>query len=160
MKITVAAIGRLKAGPERDLAKRYAERFEATARPLGLTGPVITEYAESLARSVSERKAQEAQMLLSGVTEDAALIQLDERGETVSSEVFARKIEKWRDSGRKSIVFAIGGADGHGALLSARADQSLSFGAMTLPHQLLRVVLLEQLYRAATILSGHPYHRV
>ena len=155
----VVAVGRLKSGPERELATRYAERFEALSRGLGLSGPVITELAESQARSATERKAQEAQALLGLIPVEAHAISMDEQGETLSSDAFAQNISTWRDGGRKSLVFVIGGADGLGAAVRERAPKVLSFGKMTMPHQIVRVLLLEQLYRTATILSGHPYHR-
>ena len=155
----VVAVGRLKSGPERELATRYAERFEALSRGLGLSGPVITELAESQGRAATERKAQEAQALLGLIPVDAYAISMDEQGETLSSDAFAQNISTWRDGGRKSLVFVIGGADGLGAAVRERAPKVLSFGKMTMPHQIVRVLLLEQLYRTATILSGHPYHR-
>jgi 23S rRNA (pseudouridine1915-N3)-methyltransferase len=159
VKIVILAVGRLKAGPERDLVQRYVGRFEAGARALGLSGPVIVEMPESQARSPTERKVQEAQLLLAALPEQAQAIRLDERGETLGSAAFARDIGQWRDAGRKSLAFIIGGADGLGDAVAERVPRCLSFGAMTLPHQLVRVLLLEQLYRAQTILSGHPYHR-
>jgi 23S rRNA (pseudouridine1915-N3)-methyltransferase len=160
VKIILVAVGRLKSGPERELATRYAERFEAIARGLGLGGPVVTELPESQARSVTERKTQEALALLAHIPPDAQAIRMDEHGETLSSEAFAHQIASWRDEGRKSLAFLIGGADGLGETTAARAPKALSFGKMTMPHQIVRVLLLEQLYRTATILSGHPYHRV
>jgi 23S rRNA (pseudouridine1915-N3)-methyltransferase len=160
VKIIIVAVGRLKSGPERELATRYAERFEAVARSLGMSGPVISELSESQARSVTERKTQEAQALLTQIPADAHAIRMDEHGETLSSEAFAHQIGSWRDGGRKSLVFVIGGADGLGEAVSDRAPKAFSFGKMTMPHQIVRVLLLEQLYRTATILSGHPYHRV
>ncbi len=160
MKIGLVVVGRLKAGPERDLANRYAGRFEALARGLGLSGPAITELSESQARSASERKAQEAQAILATIAPDALIIRLDERGKTFTSEAFAQRITGLRDEGRKSLIFAIGGADGFGEAVAVRAPDVMSFGQMTMPHQLVRVLLLEQIYRVATIMSGHPYHRV
>ncbi len=160
MKIGIMAVGRLKAGPERELAARYAERFSTSGKALGLTGPALTELAESPARSAAERKAQEAQAILAAVEPDALMIVLDERGKTLSSDAFAARIGQWRDAGRKNLIFVIGGADGLGENVRARAQETISFGQMTMPHQLVRVILLEQLYRTATILSGHPYHRV
>jgi 23S rRNA (pseudouridine1915-N3)-methyltransferase len=160
MKIGLVVVGRLKAGPERDLASRYAERFEALARGLGLSGPFIIELSESQARSVGERKTQEAQAILAAVPADAMVIRLDERGKTFTSDAFAQKITALRDEGRKSLFFLIGGADGFGDAVAARAPDAMSFGQMTMPHQLVRVLLLEQIYRVSTIMSGHPYHRV
>jgi 23S rRNA (pseudouridine1915-N3)-methyltransferase len=159
MKIGIVAVGRLKAGPERELVARYSERLAATGKSLGLSGPVLTERSESNARSASERKAQEASDILAALEDSALLLALDERGKSMDSDAFAARIGQWRDSGRKSLMFVIGGADGLDERVRDRADLVLSFGAMTMPHQLVRVVLLEQLYRAATILSGHPYHR-
>jgi 23S rRNA (pseudouridine1915-N3)-methyltransferase len=159
MKIGVIAVGRLKSGPERELADRYGERFAQSGKALGLSGPALTELAESPARSSAERKTHEAQAILAAVEPDALLIALDERGRTLSSDAFATKISQWRDGGRKSIIFVIGGADGLGESVRTRAQETISFGQMTMPHQLVRVILLEQLYRAATILAGHPYHR-
>jgi 23S rRNA (pseudouridine1915-N3)-methyltransferase len=160
MKITVLTVGRLKSGPEKDLVRRYAERFEASARPLGLSGPQIIELPESQARSAGERKAQEAQAMLAALPDEAEIMRLDERGKPVGSEEFAQNLAKLRDSGKKSLFFVIGGADGLGEAVAARAPKVISFGSMTMPHQIVRVLLLEQLYRAATILSGHPYHRI
>jgi 23S rRNA (pseudouridine1915-N3)-methyltransferase len=159
LKIHVVAVGRLKAGPERDLADRYADRFSASAKALGLVGPIIRELTESPARSADARKGQEAAAIAAALPADALAIRLDERGEHLSSAEFADLIGKTRDAGRRDMAFLIGGADGHGDAASVRAPRAISFGRMTLPHQLARVVLLEQLYRAATLLSGHPYHR-
>jgi 23S rRNA (pseudouridine1915-N3)-methyltransferase len=159
MKVSIVAVGRLKAGPERELVARYSERLAATGKSLGLSGPVLIERSESNARSAAERKTQEASDILAALEDGALLLALDERGKTMDSDAFAAKIGQWRDSGRKSVTFVIGGADGLDETVRKRADLTFSFGAMTMPHQLVRVVLLEQLYRAATILSGHPYHR-
>ncbi len=159
MLITLAAVGRLKAGPERLLVDRYLERAGQTGRALGLT-VAVRELPESRAGRADERMAQEAAALLSLLPEGARLIALDERGETMGSEIFAARIGTWRDAGLRDLVFAIGGADGHGEALRQRADQKLAFGAMTWPHQIVRLLLAEQVYRATTILTGHPYHRV
>jgi len=158
VRITIAAIGRLKAGAERELFERYAARASAAGRRLGLTLN-LREFPESRASAASARKDQESAAILAAIPDRAALVVLDENGRSLGSAVFAERIAQWRDGGREDLVFAIGGADGHGLPLSSRADLSLSFGEMTLPHQLVRVMLAEQLYRAVTILSGHPYHR-
>jgi 23S rRNA (pseudouridine1915-N3)-methyltransferase len=159
VRIHLVAVGRLKAGPERDLAGRYAERFEASGRALGLTGPTIREIAESQARDAPGRKAQEAALILAALPDDAPAVRLDERGDAISSAEFADLVRNARDSGRRDLCFVIGGADGIGEAVAARATRAIGFGRMTMPHQLARVLLLEQLYRAATLLSGHPYHR-
>jgi len=158
MQITIAAVGRLKAGPERLLVERYLERAGQTGRALGLT-VAVREFPESRAARAEERMAQEAATLMGVLPEGARLIVLDERGDTVTSEAFAQRLGVLRDGGLRDVVFAIGGADGHGEALRRRADQSLAFGAMTWPHQIVRLMLAEQIYRATTILSGHPYHR-
>lgn len=158
MRLQICAVGRLKAGPERDLVKRYAERLEALGRTIGLAPLDIVELDESRARRPEDRKADEAERLLAAVG-PARLVALDEAGRSLSSEAFAAEIGRWRDAGTASLAFAIGGADGHGPPLVQRAALALSFGAMTYPHQIVRLLLCEQLYRAATILAGHPYHR-
>ncbi len=158
MQITIAAVGRLKAGPERELFDRYLERAGQSGRALGLTVR-LRELAESRAQRADERMAQEAAALLELVPDGARLLALDERGETMTSDAFATWLGRERDGGQREIVLAIGGADGHGAAVRSRADRLLAFGAMTWPHQLVRILLAEQVYRATTILSGHPYHR-
>jgi len=158
MKLVVAAVGRLKRGPERDLAERYRERAAAAGRGLGLRGPDIAEIEESRARRAPDRRAEEASGLARFLPENAAIVVLDERGQSGSSVELARAIGQWRDQGRDA-VFVIGGADGIAPSLVERADLRLAFGSVTWPHQLVRVMLLEQIYRAATILAGHPYHR-
>ncbi len=159
MLITVAAVGKLKAGPERELFERYLKRAGAPGRQLGLTF-ALRELPESRAGLVTLRMSQEADALLGLVPQSVVLVVLDEKGKTTDSAAFAAKIASWRDSGAAGVVFAIGGADGHGNALLQKAGLRLAFGAMTWPHQLVRIMLAEQLYRAVTILSGHPYHRV
>ena len=159
VRLTILAIGRLKAGPERLLAERYAARFAALARGLGLDGPHSAECAESPSRRPEDRMADEAKAILAALPPAAYALALDERGKSISSPDFADLLARQRESGRTHMYFLIGGADGLAETVRGRADLLLSFGAMTLPHQLIRVLLLEQLYRAATILQGHPYHR-
>lgn len=158
MRITIAAVGRLKAGSERELFERYIARAAAAGRRLGLT-PSLREFPEGRASAAATRKDQESAAILAALPERAVLVALDERGSSLSSAALAERIAKWRDAGREDLVFAIGGADGHAPQMSNRADLTLSFGEMTWPHQLVRVMLAEQVYRAVTILSGHPYHR-
>ncbi len=150
----------MKSGPERELTARYADRFDKLGRSLGFSGPDIIEIAESRSSSATERKNQEAGQLLGKLPDDCFLLALDEHGDDISSPKFARLLAGQRDAGKASFGFAIGGADGHGAPLLNRADQVLSLGSLTWPHQLVRMLLCEQIYRAGTILSGHPYHRV
>lgn len=158
MKVHVAAVGRMKQGPERELVARYLDRAVATGRPLGLTGFEVSELTESRASSAAARKADEARALRAALPE-GIVVALDERGKSQGSEAFANQIARWRDDGRPAISFVIGGADGLAPDFVRTADLTLSFSPLTWPHQLVRIMLAEQLYRATTILSGHPYHR-
>ncbi len=158
MRLSVHAVGRMKAGPERDLAERYFGRLQKTGAAVGLEFAGVTEIGESRARNTDERRREEA-VALKAHSGDSALFLLDERGRNPTSQDLAARISDLRDSGRKHLVFAIGGPDGHDESARAGADMILSFGAQTWPHQLVRVMLAEQLYRVSTILSGHPYHR-
>jgi 23S rRNA (pseudouridine1915-N3)-methyltransferase len=158
MRIVVAAVGRLKA-TERELAERYRERAVKTGRALGIRDFEVIEVRESRAREPERRILEESIALASIIPDGAITVTLDGRGESVSSESFAGRLRAWNDAGRASAFFAIGGADGLGEALRERAELSLAFGTATWPHQLVRIMLLEQIYRAFTILSGHPYHR-
>ncbi|MCF1707689.1 23S rRNA (pseudouridine(1915)-N(3))-methyltransferase RlmH [Tabrizicola sp. J26] len=155
MRLVVCTVGRLRAGPERMLVDDYVTRFNRTARPLGL-GP-LTEH------EVEDRKgggmAAEAELLSRALPANAVIVALDERGQTLTSPEFAQRLTAFRDEGRQDLAFLIGGADGIAPALRDRADLMISFGRMVWPHMLVRVMLSEQIYRAATILSGSPYHR-
>ena len=156
MRVTLCVVGRLRAGPERDLIDDYLTRFDRTGRALGL-GPIDV-------REVEDRKGggmtAEAVLLEKALPAGAAVIALDERGKIKTSPDFSQDLAKWRDVGRSDLAFIIGGAAGIDPALRAKCDASLSFGKMVWPHMLVRVMLAEQLYRAASILSGAPYHRV
>lgn len=158
MRLSVHAVGRMKAGPERELVDRYFGRLAKAGLAVGLEFAGVSEIAESRARDTAERRREEAASL-AGHRADAALFLLDERGRNLSSEDLAARIAALRDNGRRHLVLAVGGPDGHDAASREAADLVISFGAQTWPHQLVRVMLAEQLYRAATILAGHPYHR-
>ncbi|MEO3389376.1 23S rRNA (pseudouridine(1915)-N(3))-methyltransferase RlmH [Mesorhizobium sp. CAU 1741] len=158
MRLSVHAVGRMKTGPERELADRYFGRLAKAGPSIGLEFAGVAEISESRARGTDERRREEAASL-EGHRGDAALFLLDERGRNLTSEEISGRIGDLRDGGRRHLVFAIGGPDGHDEASRASADLVLSFGAQTWPHQLARVMLAEQLYRAVTILSGHPYHR-
>jgi 23S rRNA (pseudouridine1915-N3)-methyltransferase len=158
MHLIIAAVGRLK-DAERELYARYAKRFDAAGRPLGLGPLTLSEIGESRATTVALRRADEAQRLLKAASAAEVKVALEETGRALSSAAFAQLIAKHRDGGAKTLSFLIGGADGHGEAALGAATLKMSLGPMTLPHGLARVVLAEQLYRAATILSGHPYHR-
>jgi 23S rRNA (pseudouridine1915-N3)-methyltransferase len=159
MKIGIAAIGLLKSGPEKELAAEYEQRIQGTGRSAGLTGFVVQDWAESRAATADLRKAEEAKRLWSAVPVDGSAIVLDERGKTLTSPEFAKLIEHQAQSGCRSLNFLIGGPDGHAAETRSKAFKTLSFGPMTFPHRLLRVMLLEQIYRSVTIIVNHPYHR-
>lgn len=159
MRLTVCAIGRMKAGPERELAARYLDRMAKTGGAVGLDYVGLVEEAESRAPGMPERKRDEAARLLAGVPDKAALILLDEMGKAVSSQAFAACLGALRDEGLRDVAILIGGPDGLDPDLKAGARLVLAFGMMTWPHQIVRILLAEQLYRAVTILSGHPYHR-
>jgi 23S rRNA (pseudouridine1915-N3)-methyltransferase len=159
MRLTISAIGRLKDGGERDLYDRYAQRLDQTGRAVALGPLTLNEFPESKLASADLRKADEAARLLKTTADASIIIALDETGRQYSSATFAALLGKHRDSGAKAAAFLIGGADGHGEAVIKVAAFKLSLGTMTLPHGLARVVLAEQIYRAATILSGHPYHR-
>jgi 23S rRNA (pseudouridine1915-N3)-methyltransferase len=158
MRILVAAVGRLKRGPEQDLSERYRERAAKSGRGIGLRSLDIVEIAESRAREAQRRMLEESIALANVIPKGAATVLLDPRGETVDSNAFTARLRGWNDGGR-DVAFVIGGPDGLAPTLSDRADLHLAFGALTWPHQLVRIMLLEQIYRATTILSGHPYHR-
>ena len=160
MRVIIAAVGRLKAGPERELSVRYSERAAAGGRRIGWQGVAVVEVAESRSRRPQDRRLEEAVALAAAVPEIAAIVALDETGEVLSSPQLAARLERWRDAGTPAVAFLVGGADGLAERVRRRANLRLAFGTATWPHQLVRIMLLEQLYRAMTILSGHPYHRV
>lgn len=159
MRVAVHAVGRMKAGPERELAERYFKRFSKAGPGLGLDFAGVTETPESRAQSAEERRREEARKLSPLLEAGTILVLLDERGKNSTSQDIAARVAAFRDSGRRTLLFAIGGPDGHDAELRERAELVLSLGAQTWPHQLTRIMLAEQLYRIATILAGHPYHR-
>jgi 23S rRNA (pseudouridine1915-N3)-methyltransferase len=159
MRLIVIAVGRMKQGPERELAERYRKRFDEIGRKLGFRGLDIHEIPESRARDATTRIAEESAAISALVPENAVLVTLDERGDNIDSVGLARHLGRFRDQSVAHTVFVIGGADGLSPELRRKQKLGLAFGTATWPHQLVRVMLLEQLYRAATILSGHPYHR-
>lgn len=156
MRVHICAVGRLRGGPEKDLIDDYLTRFDRTGRSLGLGPARIVE--------VEDRKGggmeAEATLLLGAAPKGALVCALDERGKTLNSPQFAEFLGRWRDEGRSDCAFVVGGADGIAPHLRAEVDMCLSFGKMVWPHMLVRVMLAEQLYRAASILAGSPYHRV
>ena len=159
MRVTIFAVGRLKSGPERELAARYFDRFSKTGAAQGLSFNRIVEIPESRASNAATRKRDEYAALQKQLPAQSILVALDERGASPGSEEFAQMLEKWSGSGQRELCIAIGGADGHDSQLLKEADRVISFGKLTWPHQIVRILLAEQLYRAVTILAGHPYHR-
>ncbi|MEO3432254.1 23S rRNA (pseudouridine(1915)-N(3))-methyltransferase RlmH [Inquilinus sp. CAU 1745] len=151
MRLWIAAVGRLRAGPVKDVVEDYARRS-----PWPLT---IREVEVRKRLTGAELKRAEAALLLEAVPPGARLVALDERGRDLSSEAFAEKMGRWRDEGVGDLAFLIGGADGHDETIRERAALTVAFGRMTWPHMLARAMLAEQIYRAQTILEGHPYHR-
>ena len=160
MRISLFAVGRLKSGPEKELVERYFDRFAKAGPAVGLELAKITEINESRSGNAETRKREESASLEKMLGDGTVLILLDERGKALDSPAFADLLGGIRDQGKRDIVIAIGGPDGLDPDLAAKASHMLCFGKMTWPHQLVRVMLGEQLYRAVTILSGHPYHRV
>ena len=159
MRIAIAAVGRLKQGPERELAERYRKRAADVGRSVGLTAFDVIEIRESRADNVGRRMLEESIAIANVIPDRAITVILDERGESVSSASFAGHLQAWRTQSRPAAVFMVGGADGLAPSLRERANLAIAFGTATWPHQLVRIMLLEQLYRAVTMLSGHPYHR-
>lgn len=156
MRVHICAVGRLRSGPEKTLIDDYLTRFGRTGRALGLGPAQVIE--------VEDRKgggmAAEADLLRRAIPKGAVLCCMDERGKALSSPAFSERLAGWRDNGRSDLALVIGGADGIDPTLRREANMLLSLGAMVWPHMLARVMLSEQLYRAATILAGSPYHRV
>jgi 23S rRNA (pseudouridine1915-N3)-methyltransferase len=148
MRIVIAAIGRSRKGPEQQILDTYVKRLPWTVTVRDFTEP-----------GGADRQVREGERLLKAVPPGATVVALDERGETLDSVGFAERLKRWRDAGVGDVAFLIGGADGHGPALLDRADMRLSLGPMTWPHLMVRGMLAEQLYRASTILAGHPYHR-
>lgn len=148
----------MKAGPEREMVARYLDRAVGGGKPLALTGFDVIELTESRAGSSASRKTEEAKGLRAALPE-GIVVALDERGKAITSDALAKQIGRWRDDGRPAASFVIGGADGLDPAFVQQADLVVSFSPMVWPHQLVRIMLAEQLYRTTTILSGHPYHR-
>lgn len=150
MKLNIIAVGKGRAGPETALVKQWLDRLPQ--------GGGLTEIESKLPEG-PKRTEDESMKSLRAVPAGAALVALDPRGRDCSSEQLAALIGAWRDEGRGAACFAIGGANGHSDQLRQQADRVIAFGSATWPHMLFRAMLAEQLYRATSILAGHPYHR-
>lgn len=155
MRLQVLAIGKLKAGPEKTIAEEYQLRLEGLGRKAGITKLTVSDFSESPAQTATQRQDDESKLLAT----KAFTLVLDERGKAHSSADFAQILQRHLDQGTQDLAFLIGGPDGHSAATRRNAGHLLSFGPMTWPHRLVRVMLFEQIYRAVTILVNHPYHR-
>ena len=151
MHVHIIAVGRLKKGPELTLIQDYIKRC-----PWKIT---ITEVEERRPIKGAERMSREADLILKEIPHNAHVIALDERGKSYRSTQFAHLLQDKFDQGFREIILLIGGADGYDQSVKERANQLLSLSSMTLPHMMARLILCEQIYRATTILSGHPYHK-
>jgi 23S rRNA (pseudouridine1915-N3)-methyltransferase len=151
MRLTIAAVGRLSDGPALKLYRDYAARLSQLL--------TLKEVEDRRKLPAAQRLAREAELLLAAIPKGARIVALDERGKALSSPAFASLLAKWQSEGAGEVAFVIGGADGLDPGLKKRAALLLSLGPMTWPHLLCRALLAEQLYRAQSILQGHPYHR-
>ncbi len=159
MKIQISAVGRMKDGPARSLCDDYLGRIQVQGRSVGIRAMTVREFAESSKPDKTDRLREEASDLSSTLPAGGVTVGLDETGKTFTSQAFSQRLAGWLDQGEKDLTFLIGGPDGHGHDIRNRCDFLLSFGPMTWPHMLARAMLAEQLYRAVTILTKHPYHR-
>ena len=159
MRLILAGVGRLKAGPERELFTRYASRAQAIARTAGISGVDSIEIDEAHGRAADERTRSEAMALKARLPAEAFIVALDERGSAMTSTAFAAMVGRVRQDDLPALVLATGGPDGLEENFRNTAAATFAFGAATLPHQLVRVLVAEQVYRALTIWTGHPYHR-
>jgi 23S rRNA (pseudouridine1915-N3)-methyltransferase len=159
VRLRIAAVGRLKSGPEREMLDRYIERASAAGRSINLSPLEVIEVSESPARRAPDRVSEEWAGFKKPMITGARRIVLDSRGKSLTSEDFAGKLAAFRDNGADAAIFLIGGADGLPDEARKGADLVLAFGGATFPHQIVRILLAEQIYRAITILTGHPYHR-
>lgn len=159
MQISIFAVGRMKRGAEHKLVDHYLDRFSKSCGTVGFHLKKLQEVSESRAQTACQRMEEEGRKLIEFLPEKCRLIVLDERGKSISSSAFAEKLGFYRDEGIRDLVIALGGPDGHNEQIRSRADFLLSFGFMTWPHQIARILLTEQLYRAVMIASNHPYHR-
>ena len=151
MKITIAAVGRLRSGPTRQLYEDYIRRLRW---PI-----VLREVDNGRGASANQRRRSEAERLTAALPQGATIAVLDEGGDQLDSAAFAARLERWRDGGTRELAFVIGGSDGLDGSIKGKAAATLAFGRQTWPHFLVRAMLAEQLYRAYTIATGHPYHR-
>jgi 23S rRNA (pseudouridine1915-N3)-methyltransferase len=158
VRLLLIAVGRLKVGPERDIFERYAKRLADMIRAVGIAGIDFREIEEGRASRIEERRSEEARAIRRVVPAGARLVLCDERGKALTSLEFAADLAAARDAA-SAYSLVIGGPDGFDPPFREGAQALMAFGAMTWPHQLVRIMAAEQLYRALTILADHPYHR-
>jgi 23S rRNA (pseudouridine1915-N3)-methyltransferase len=159
MRILIAAVGKMRPGAEKELAERYCMRAGQIGRNIGFSGPETIEIDEARARQEGQRRQMEATKLLAAASNSGPKIAFDEHGKALTTRQFVDRLGGWRDEGAASCALLIGGPDGHGGEVLEKADLVVALGTMTWPHMLVRAMVAEQVYRAMTILAGHPYHR-
>ncbi len=159
MRLSILAIGQMKKGPDAALCDDYLHRLGHQGRSIGISDVRLKEFAESKHPNAPDRKAEESDRMTAAVPGQARIVALSERGRQMSSKEFAAFLQNMLDDAVPELAFMIGGPDGHHPALEEQAYLHLSFGEMTWPHRLARVMLSEQIYRAVTILTNHPYHR-
>lgn len=160
MRVSILAIGQSRQAPELALARDYCQRAERAGRGLGLSAIEMRDFKEKKAASAAERQRGEHALLSDALDQQTGLVvALDETGRSLTSRAFADSLQTWLDSATPHVRFVIGGADGLTDEMRKRADMLLALGPMTWPHLLARALLAEQIWRAVSILSNHPYHR-
>jgi len=159
MRLWIIAVGQGRGTSEGALVEEFIDRAVRMGRNMGFTAVAVEEVAVSKLREVKARMAEEAERLAARVPEGAHVVLLDAKGKGMTSEEFADMLGALRDAGTKDFAFVIGGPDGLSPLPGKKSGRSLAFGPQTWPHLLVRAMLAEQVYRALTILAGHPYHR-
>lgn len=159
MRLWIIAVGHGRGSPEGQLVDDFIGRAHKMGRNLGFPAVTVEELSVSKAREVDARMKDEGERLAARVPDGAHVVLLDAKGKGMTSEDFADFLGVLRDAGTRDLAFVIGGPDGLGVLPGKKSGRSLAFGPQTWPHLLARVLLSEQIYRAMTILAGHPYHR-
>lgn len=159
MRLVILAVGQARGTPEGSLSDDYCNRARAMGKRLGFSSVTVEEVGVSKLREARARIAEEGERLAARIPDAAHVILLDAKGKGMTSDGFAEMLGAMRDAGARDLVFLIGGPDGLSPPASVKAGRSLAFGPQTWPHLLVRAMLAEQIYRALTILAGHPYHR-
>lgn len=160
MRLNILAVGKAKPGPETELFSQYVDWAGKTGRNLGLSEIRLTEVAVSQARDATSRKAAEAKAVAATIPSGSEVVVLDEAGKDFTTKALASWLgEQIDDRSLQHLYFVIGGPDGLDEDFRDHASKVIRFGSMTWPHQLVRVMLAEQLYRCLSVLAGHPYHR-